>query len=69
MNLGELYFKKKKYDDAMKYLKKALIDMPTLSRAHKLIGEIHYLQGRKEEARKEFSIYKKMIEKSKQFYN
>ena len=53
----------------MKYLKKALIDMPTLSRAHKLIGEIHYLQGRKEEARKEFSIYKKMIEKSKQLYN
>ena len=65
MNLGELYFKQKRYDDAMKYLKKALVDMPTLSRAHKLIGEIHYIQGRKEEAKKELSLYKKMTKKSK----
>ena len=65
MNLGELYFKQKRFNDAMKHLKKALAEMPTLSRAHKLIGEIHRAEGRKEEAKKEFSIYKKMIEKPK----
>ena len=49
-NLGELYLKQKRYSEAMKYLKKSLKDMPSLARTHKLLGEVHQAEGRKEEA-------------------
>jgi len=64
-NLGELYLKQKRYDEAMKYLKKSLVDMPDLARSHKLIGEIHQAQGREEEAKKEFMLYEKMTNKTR----
>lgn len=44
-NLGDLYLRQKRYDEAMKFLKQSLVDMPTLARSHKLIGQIHQAQG------------------------
>jgi Tfp pilus assembly protein PilF len=49
----------------MKYLKKSLKDMPSLARTHKLLGEVHQAEGRKEEAKKEFNLAKKLDKKSK----
>jgi uncharacterized protein HemY len=65
MNLGELYLKQKRYNEAMKYLRKSLADMPALPRPHKLIGEIHRAQGRNEEAKKEFNLFRQLSKKSK----
>ena len=49
-NLGELYFKQKRYREAMTYLKKSLKDMPTFPPTHRLLGELHQAEGRKDEA-------------------
>ena len=64
-NLGELYFKQKRYREAMTYLKKSLKDMPTFPPTHRLLGELHQAEGRKDEAEKEFSLFKELKQKSK----
>ena len=64
-NLGELYLKQKRYSEAMTYLKKSLKDMPVFPPTHKLLGELHLAEGRKDEAEKEYSIYKELKLKSK----
>jgi uncharacterized protein HemY len=64
--LGELYLKQKRYNKAMTYLKKALKDMPTQPRTHRLLGELHLAQGREDEAKKEFNLSKELDQKSKQ---
>jgi len=46
----------------MKNLKQSLVDMPTMARSHKLIGQIHREQGREEEAQKEFLLYEQLKE-------
>jgi tetratricopeptide (TPR) repeat protein len=63
--LGELYLKQKRYSEAMAYLKKSLKDMPVFPPTHKLLGELHLAEGRKDEAEKEFSIFKELKLKSK----
>lgn len=61
-NLGDLYLRRKHYDEAMKHLKQSLVDMPTMARLHKLTGQIHREQGREEEAQKEFLLYEQLKE-------
>jgi tetratricopeptide (TPR) repeat protein len=64
-NLGELYLKQKRYSEAMTYLKKSLKDMPTFAPTHKLLGELHQAEGRKDEAKKEFKLFRKLNQKAK----
>jgi uncharacterized protein HemY len=61
-NLGDLYLRRKHYDEAMKHLKQSLVDMPTMARSHKLIRQIHREQGREEEAQKKFLLYEQLKE-------
>jgi len=39
--------------------------MPTFPPTHRLLGELHQAEGRKDEAEKEFSLFKELKQKSK----
>ena len=64
-NLGELYLKQKRYSKAMTYLKKSLKDMPTFAPTHKLLRELHQAEGQKDQAKKEFKLFRKLNQKAK----
>ena len=53
------------YDGNESSIKKSLKDMPVFPPTHKLLGELHLAEGRKDEAEKEFSIFKELKLKSK----
>ncbi len=60
-----MYLNKGNLSEAMTYLKKSLKDMPDFSPTHRLLGELHQAEGRKDEAEKEFSLFKELKQKSK----